>query len=83
MRSITELLLNHPIPGIREAETRHRCAEALTKVLGVAISPAQVKFDAGKLSLSIPPVLKSALILKRKELQDMLLRSGIDIKAVQ
>ena len=83
MRSITELLLNHPIPGIREAETRHRCAETLSKLLGVAIAPSQVKFDAGKLSLSIPPILKSVLILKRTELGQSLAQAGIDLKEVR
>lgn len=83
MRSITDLLLNHPIPGIRQSETRHRCAEVLTILLGVPITPSEIKYEDGKLLLSIPPVLKSALILKQKELTEALLQKGVELKGMR
>lgn len=83
MKTLAELLKNHPIPGIREAEVRRSCAEVLTRVTGVSILPKHVSFTDGMLSLTVPPVVKSALVLKFAVAQETLQKEGITLREIR
>ncbi|MBU0749896.1 hypothetical protein KKH15_00040 [Patescibacteria group bacterium] len=83
MFSIQDLLKRHAIPGLRLSENRRVCAEILTSVTGVAISPKSIQISEGVLSLSIPPVLKSALLLKQTEIIASLQAEGISVTALR
>ena len=83
MKSLRDLLLNHPVPGIREAETRKICADTLTLVSGVQVLPKQIRYEDGRLTLSVPPVLKSALLLKREEISRRLAENGLHLAEIR
>ncbi len=83
MKSLTDLLKNHPIPGIREAEIRRTCAEVVKQSTGVEVQPKHIKISDGVLSLSVPPLLKSALVLKFSEVQERLRQEGIMVKEIR
>jgi len=83
MKSLSDLLKSHKVPGIREAEVRRACAEVLTRVLGVTVLPKQVRYTDGTLYLTVQPLLKSALTLKFDEAKEMLQREGITVTAIR
>lgn len=83
MKSISELLKTHRIPGVKEAEIRRACAEALSRVLGVPIHAKQVRYTDGAISLSVPPVMKSALVIKFEEAKTLLGREGITLREIR
>ena len=83
MKSLSDLLKTHRIPGVKEAEIRRACAEALSNVLGTPITPKQVRYSDGVISLVVPPVVKSALSLRMEEAKQTLLREGITLKEIR
>ena len=83
MKSLSDLLKTHRIPGVKEAEVRRACAEALTRVLGVPVTSKQVQYREGCVSLSVPPVMKSALLLKFEEAKTLLGREGITLREIR
>ncbi len=83
MKLLSDLLKNHPIPGIREAEKRRVCAETLSRVTGVTILPKQIRYSDFVISLSVPPILKSAIQLKFEEAKNELEREGIEVTAIR
>ncbi len=83
MKSILELLANHRIPGIQLSEKRRACADTIKALMGVPVSPSKLKFHEGVLSLSVPPVLKSAIFLKQEELKGLLLAQGITLTEIR
>lgn len=83
MKSLSELLKTHRIPGVKEAEVRRACAEALSRVLGVPISSKQVRYTDGSVSLSVPPVMKSALHLRFAEAKELLAEEGITLRDIR
>ena len=83
MKSITELLKLHTAPGIRLAEGRRVCAGALQSVLGITVSPDQLSYTNGVISLSLPPVVKSAALMKRTEIIALLKSADISITEIR
>lgn len=83
MKSISDLLKFHKVPGIKEAERRRLCAQVLSEVLGVAILPKQVRYTDGSLSLQVAPVIKSALTLKFEEVRATLAVEGVTITEIR
>jgi hypothetical protein len=81
--SIRDILARHPMPGIREANIRHTVAEAVTEITGVKLEPAQVGHTDGRLVLSVPPVFKSAILLRIDEFKNRLKRDGIEVTEVR
>lgn len=78
MKSLADLLLNHKVPGVRDAQIRHAIAEELSTLLKVPIMPKQVKYKDADLVLAVPPVVKSMIRLKTQEIIDTL--AGRDIR---
>ncbi len=83
MFSIQDLLVRHAIPGLKQSETRRECAEVLTKATGITISPKAIQISERVLSVNVPPVLKSALILKQEAILVALKESGITITSIR
>ncbi|MBU1292467.1 hypothetical protein KJ819_00175 [Patescibacteria group bacterium] len=83
MFSLADLLKNHPIPGLKEAAIRGECAEAVSLVLGVSIPTKKIAYDAGVLTLSLAPVVKSAALLKQDKIKTALQERGIDLKEIR
>jgi hypothetical protein len=68
MRSLSDLLLKYKIPGVRESEIRRICAEEVYALTGCTLVSSQIKYRNEHLRLSVPPILKSALLLRQSEL---------------
>jgi hypothetical protein len=68
MRSISELLLKYPLPGVRESEIRRICIEEVLALTGCTLLSSQVQYQNEELRFSVPPVLKSALLIRKEEL---------------
>lgn len=77
--SLRDILAKRPNPGLREANIRHTVADAITKLTGVTVTPSQIKHEDGRLILNVPPVLKSALLLRIEELKSALKENGIEL----
>ncbi|MDB5264969.1 MAG: hypothetical protein JWN64_540 [Parcubacteria group bacterium] len=77
MKTLAELIARHPVPGIRLSLRRHACAEALSRVIGLPVRASQVQYSDGMLSVSLSPIVKSALSLKKEELRSELSSRGI------
>ncbi len=83
MRLLKDLLLNHPIPGIRLSETRHICAKIASKILGVTIKPSQVDYHNQCVSYKIIPLLKTELLLHQEELIEKIKAENVLVSSVQ
>jgi len=83
MKSLSELLKTHRIPGVREAEIRRTCADALSRVSGVSVLPKQVRYTDGNIYLKVAPIVKSALTLKFEEAKEVLYKEGITVTAIR
>lgn len=83
MFSIQDLLTRHPIPGLKQSENRRECAELLSQVVGVPISPKAIQISEGVLSVGVPPILKSALILKQEAIIAGLKARRIEIQSIR
>jgi hypothetical protein len=68
MRSLSDLLLKYKIPGVRESEIRRICGEEVFALTGCTLVANQINYRNEHLRLSVPPVLKSALLLRQTEL---------------
>jgi hypothetical protein len=52
-------------------------------LLGISITPKQVKFKEGDLVLAVPPVVKSAIKLRSEEIIQALKGRGIRINSIK
>jgi len=83
MKSLSEILLKHPVPGLRQSERRKVCAEVLTKFIGLPIKASQVNWEDEILSLSVSPVIKSEILMHETELHQLLASGGITVKKMR
>lgn len=83
MKSLADLLLNHKVPGVRDAQIRHAIAEELSTLLQIPITPKQVKFKDGDLVLAVPPIVKSVIKLKNEEIVKTLGERNIRINSIK
>lgn len=82
-KSLKDLISRLPIPGLKESTDRHTIAEKLTSILRIPIKPSQVTFKDGIITVSVPPVVRSALHLKQEEIQNSLAKEGINATTVR
>lgn len=80
---ISDLLARLPIPGLRESRIRHVIAEEITSLLGIPVRPNQVDFIDGILSIRVPPVVKSALGIRKEELTQRLAPHSISLREIR
>ena len=83
MRSLSDLLLKYKIPGVRASEIRRICAEEVLALTGCALTPLQVQYKNENLRLSVPPVLKSALLLQQNELLQRIKARDVEIHSIK
>ncbi len=83
MDSLGNLLLNYKIPGVRDAQVRHVCAQELTKLTGCTVAPSKLNYKQEILYLRLPPVLKAAIFMKQTELTECLKTKGILLKGLK
>lgn len=83
MKSLRDLLLTHKVPGVAEAETRRICASVLSNITSIAILPKQIKYQDGILSLAVPPIVKSALLIKFEMAKEALAHENITIREIR
>jgi hypothetical protein len=83
MRSLSELLLNHAIPGLRQSERRRLCAEAVSEIVGLPVKASQVKYEDEVLSLSLSPVLKSEILLRQTALIELFNSRGVRVRELR
>ncbi len=83
MRSLTDLLLNYHLPGIRFSEMRRICAEEATTLTGCALTSKQMLYKNEELICSVPPVIKSALLLRQGELIARLATRGVVVRILK
>lgn len=81
--SIRDILARRPNPGLREAHIRQMVAEVVTELTSVKVEPSQVRHEDGRLVLNVPPVLKSALLLREEEFKNRLKEGGIELVEVR
>ncbi len=83
MKSLADLLLNHKVPGVRDAQIRHAIAEELTELLHIPIGPKQVKYKDADLVLAVPPIVKSAIILNKEKIIARLSERNIRVATIK
>jgi hypothetical protein len=83
MLSLSDLLLKYHVPGVRESEIRRICAQEASALTGYELSSKSIQYKNEKLTLSVPPVLKSALLLRREELLKRIQDRGVAIRTIQ
>lgn len=83
MKSLADLLLNHKVPGVRDAQIRHAIAEEVSTLLQIPIEPKQVKFKDGDLVLAVPPIVKSVIKLKTEEIVQILSARNIRVNSIK
>lgn len=76
-RSLKDLLARLPIPGLKESNDRHFIARIVTELLKVPVQANQIVLKDGILTVSVPPVVKSALHTKQIEILTRLQEEGI------
>lgn len=83
MKTLAELLKNHPIPGIREAEIRRTCALTIAKVLSIDVAPKHIHLQDGVLTISLPPVVRSAVLVRAENVKTLLQEEGITVSSIR
>ena len=79
MKSLSDLLLKYKIPGVRTSEIRRICAEEVYALTGCKLTPSQVEYKNENLRISVPPVLKSALLMRKTELMDRIKARDVEL----
>lgn len=83
MKSLADLLLNHKVPGVRDAQIRHSIAEELSSMFNIPILPKQVRYKDADLVLAVPPVVKSMIRLRSTEIVEKLKERDIPIATIK
>jgi hypothetical protein len=82
METIGNLLLKYHIPGVQDAEKRRICVEDIQQITGYPLVSKQIKYKNEKLFLTVPSVLKSAVLLKQHELTASLAARGVVLQKI-
>lgn len=82
-RSLKDLISKLPIPGLKESTDRNTIAQAITTLLNIPIKPHQIILKDEIITVSVPPVVKSALHIKQQELLTLLNKEGVSAKTVR
>jgi hypothetical protein len=80
---LSDILARLKVPGLIESNKRHTIAEKISSVLNVPIQPNQVLFKENTISLSVAPVIKSAITMKFSEIQEVLKKEGIVVNVIR
>lgn len=80
MESLNALLARLPIPGLKASNERHLIAETITKELSIPVTAKQISFTDNIVTVSVQPVVKSALKIHQAELIECLSKKGITVR---
>lgn len=83
MKSLSDLLLKYHVPGVRESEIRRICMEEVLALTGCALVSSQVQYKSEGLILSVAPVLKSAILIRKEELMNRIKARDIALYSVK
>lgn len=83
MDALSELLKRIPIPGLKESNERHILAQVISDTVNVKISAHQVRFKEGVITLTVPPVLKSAIHMRKDGLIEVMKDKGINVQQIK
>ncbi len=82
MQALSELLLKYKIPGVRNSEIRRICAEEVLALTGFQLTAKQIQYKNEHLLFSVPPVLKSALLLHKTELLSRIKARSVAVQSI-
>ncbi len=82
MKSLSDLLLTYHVPGVKTAEIRRICGEEITLLIGCSLSPKQIQYKNEKLVISVPPVMKSAILVRKGEIIERIKARNIEIYGI-
>jgi len=82
-KSLKDLLNRLPIPGLKESNDRHTIAEILTRELSIPIKAKQIDLKDQILTVSVPPVVKSALQTRAQTLRESFSKEGIRVDSIR
>jgi len=82
-KSLKDLLSRLPIPGLKESTNRSIIAAAITELLTIPVKPNQITLKDDIITVSVPPVVKSALHTKQEQLLKKLSEEGITATSVR
>lgn len=82
MKSIQDLLANHKVPGVKEAELRRICADTASMLLKMKLSSSLFSYKAGELSTKVSPIVKAELLMRQTEYSRLLSAQGVRLTAL-
>ncbi len=83
MKSLKNLLDKHNIPGSELSNIRHQCASIASYFVHIDIKPEQIDYNDGVVSFSIPPLLKTEILIHQKEFIAQLKSLGTNVSTVR
>jgi hypothetical protein len=82
MISLSDLLLKYHVPGVRESEVRRICAEEASTLTGYPLTTKHIQYKNEKLTFSVPPVLKSAILMRKDDLLKKIQDRGVELRSI-
>jgi hypothetical protein len=82
-KSLKDLLNRLPTPGLKESNDRHTIAEILTKEFSIPIQAKQIQLKDRILTVSVPPVMKSALQVRTQKLKEAFFKENINVESIR
>jgi len=83
MFSLAELLKDRKVPGLKASDERRICADTAAALLKIPCSPKQFKYSESELIVSVSPLVKTELLLRRVEYEALLLAQGVRITVLR
>ncbi len=83
MKSLKDLLVEHNIPGSELSNIRHQCASIASRIVHFDIKPEQIDYNDGIVSFSIPPLLKTEILIHQKDFIAQLKSLGTNVSAMR
>ncbi|CAN5710657.1 hypothetical protein BH11PAT2_BH11PAT2_08700 [soil metagenome] len=78
-----DILARLKVPGLKESNERHIIAKALSESLGLLVTPKQIEFKEGILSVAVPPIVKSVLHTRQTEIIERIARDGVRVGRIR
>ncbi|HQU07732.1 MAG: hypothetical protein B7X04_02730 [Parcubacteria group bacterium 21-54-25] len=83
MQAIKDLLLKHKLPTTRILEIRRICARTASEVIKIEIKIKEIQYQNGQISFLTTPIIKTELLLRKKEITEQLKKQGVLVSLMQ
>lgn len=83
MFALKDILARLPVPGLKEAHDRQLIAESIEKVCGVPITTNKIIFKDNIVTVSVPPVIKSAIGLHKTKIITLAKQEGVQVNDIR